>query len=84
MKLIDKDALVAEIERRLNHQVYLSVEREIRKQLLNGLLLFINTLEVKEDVECDIEGTVGEDGLARIKGDYKYGDKVKLIIIKED
>lgn len=45
---IPKSALVAEIERRLNHQVYLSVEREIREQLLSGLLLFINTLEVKE------------------------------------
>ena len=53
---IPKSALVAEIKRRLNHQVCLSVEREIREQLLSGLLLFIDTLEVKGvDLEARID-----------------------------
>jgi len=46
MKLIDKDALVAEIERRIkeHHSGYLVC--------LKDILSFINTLEVKDLAEC--------------------------------
>lgn len=58
MKLIDKDALVAEIERRRNNLVSLSESCPpnttakagfyAQAQTLEGILSFINTLEVKE------------------------------------
>lgn len=37
----------------------------------------------KEAVECTIEGVIGCDSLLRIKGRYKYGEKVKVIIVKD-
>lgn len=58
MKLIDKDAVVAEIERRTNF----FLEESKKKTTLNdsscaialyGLLSFINTLEVKEIVDYE-------------------------------
>ena len=58
MKLIDKDALVAEIERRRDSFYSLSKSCEkgtpakagfyAQAQTLDGILSFINTLEVKE------------------------------------
>ena len=58
MKLIDKDALVAEIERRRDSFYSLSKSCEkgtpakagfyAQAQTLDGILSFINTIEVKE------------------------------------
>ena len=84
MKLIDKDALVKEIERRINehHSGYLVC--------LKDILSFLDTLEVKEVIaeqEC-----ICNEALNRIIGGswnllcpvnklgLKNGDKVKVII----
>lgn len=58
MKLIDKDALVAEIERR-NEESWLghyTKEKGIVFDITDDILSFIDTLEVKEiDLEKEIE-----------------------------
>lgn len=49
MKLIDKDALVAEIERRIKeHKRYANSNRNNMIEEDVAILSFINTLEVKE------------------------------------
>ena len=49
MKLIDKDALVAEIEKKLNScKTYSTEYVNGKKHALKSLLSFIDTLEVKE------------------------------------
>ena len=59
MKLIDKDTLVAEIERRVKDINMLSYPNNYdiaAIKLYEGLLSFINTLEVKEaDLEKEYE-----------------------------
>lgn len=64
MNLIDKDALVAEIERRKNEEVdydedsknFASYADHIHYSTLDSMEDFINTLEVKEvDLEEEIE-----------------------------
>lgn len=54
MKLIDKSALVAEIERRRNFNKELKLYSRLDE--CNGILSFVNTLEVKE-VNLDNEYT---------------------------
>jgi len=48
MKMIDKDALVAEIKRRLNLYDPIVGYEEGRKDEAKSILSFLNTLEVKE------------------------------------
>lgn len=60
VKLIDKDALVAEIERRIkstNNDVKIgAIESLTVSKTLNSLISFINTLEVKEvDLQKEID-----------------------------
>ena len=99
MKLIDKDALVAEIERRLWLLVPKMTFHQQRVEL-EKLLAFIDTLEVREvDIEDVVHGTVdypliGYD-FPNIYPNYKElkeycdkkgikdNDKVKLIINKD-
>ena len=90
---IDKAAVIAEIEKRYDEYISSIFKRydackEARAQELGKILTIINTLEVKEAIECVIEGTIigtnGHFGLARIKGEYKEGDKIKVINLKED
>ena len=62
MKLIDKDALVAEIERRIN-EYNTPVDRlgsnNIRLNECKDVLSFINALEVKEvDLEKEIDEVI--------------------------
>ena len=55
MKLIDKDALVAEIERqKAQWRICKSSEAKYRREMLDDISSFINTLEVKE-VDFDAE-----------------------------
>ena len=93
MKLIDKDALVAEIERMLHETVNNTDGSPYyggRAGAFTAILSFINTLEVKE-VIAEQECTCNE-ALNRIIGGswnllcpvnklgLKTGDKVKVII----
>lgn len=71
MKLIDKDAVVAEIKGRIRaNELYLSIPKnnEVRFQkvgaysVLNDLLHFLDTLEVKEvDIEKEIDKEIKEE-----------------------
>ena len=65
MKLIDKDALVAEIERRIktNKECMLGLRNldyyQGKVDALNDTLYFIDTLEVKEvDVEKELDSMI--------------------------
>ena len=52
--LIDKDALVAEIEKRINFNRTLNLHSRVDE--CNAILSFINTLEIKEvDLEHEVE-----------------------------
>lgn len=101
MKLIDKDILITEIERRLeaissssneNNRELAAIRGAQQFELIN-LILFINTLDVKEvDSElnsfdatvCKIGSTylkeMDRDAIAKALEPYKDGDKVKVII----
>ena len=61
-KLIDKDALLAEIERRIkstNNDVKIgAIESLTVSKTLNSLISFINTLEVKEGDDMTANGYV--------------------------
>lgn len=104
MKLIDKDALVVEIERRIKslHQVNSPREQAVLYEC-KDILSFLDTLEVKEmDLEKEnIIGTFEREVKIDAAGypyideiefyDYdkgiplaKEGDKVKVIIVKEE
>ncbi len=84
MKLIDKDAVVAEIKRLiLANELYLSEPEtdEVRFQktgaysVLNDLLHFLDTLEVKEvDLEKEIDEVFFKDTLGNVtkKLTHKY------------
>lgn len=91
MKLIDKDALVAEIERRIKslHQVNSPREQAVLYEC-KDILSYINTLEVKE-VIAEQECTCNELLNRIIGGSWnllcpvnklglKTGDKVEVII----
>lgn len=100
MKLIDKVTVVAEIERRLKGLEDCHADRiagyagEISG--LKRLLSFLDTLEVKEEEEEDLElnsfdATVckigntylkemNRDDIVKALEPYKNGDKVKVII----
>ena len=66
MKLIDKDALVAEIERRRDD--YINSFMTVQVHMLNDVLDFLNTIEVKEvdDELQGIEKEVAEGFVERI------------------
>jgi len=103
MKLIDKDALVAEIER-LKADALQKKEQCRRRGLekimhqigaYNQVLSFIDTFEVKEIVELERKVKIDACGYPYIDEiefyDYdkdmplgKEGDKVKIIVVKEE
>ena len=67
MKLIDKDALVAEIERRIKEIEEMGTPLSPKGTLTN-LLCHINTLEVKE-VDLDLEITLWANAIPEIRLD---------------
>ena len=94
MKLIDKDAVVAELERLYNLEYDDTSNLSCGKKImLRHILSFLDTLEVKEvDLEsnsfdatvCKINSTylkeMDRDAIAKALEPYKNGDKVKVII----
>ena len=92
MKLIDKDALVAEIENLLDkgkyYEEYDCAYRDGNNGALYALKGKLDTLEVKEAVEVEISDNGCAKGLQFIPvwpftDEYVGGDKVKVIIIRE-
>lgn len=56
MKLIDKDALVAEINKRMSRICGDDFYAEVKRGLYNSLIIYLNTHEVKEvDLEKEID-----------------------------
>lgn len=56
MKLIDKDAALAEIEKRKSRICGDDLYSEMKRGLYNSLIIYINTLEVKEvDLQSEID-----------------------------
>ena len=63
MKLIDKGALVAEIERRRRYHLDLTEYNSGYKNALIDILSFLDTLEVKEvDLEKELKHLIGNVG----------------------
>lgn len=91
---IDKDALVAEIEKRRNDWRYgSSIEAKYKREECDDILSIIDTFEVKEvDLElnsfdatvCRIGSTylkeIDKDAISKALESYKTGDRVKVII----
>ena len=90
MKLINKDALIAEIERRLLLLVPKMTFYQQRMEL-EKLLSFINTLEVKEVNEVPASVMVNKYGNCFISSwsglkeydDLKEGQEIKILIPKK-
>jgi hypothetical protein len=94
MNLIDKDALVAELERLYELEYIKSDNLSIgKKMILRHILSFLGTIEVKEvglepnsfdATVCKIGNTylkeMDRDAIVKALEPYKDGDKVKVII----
>ncbi|MBQ4010723.1 MAG: hypothetical protein II604_08460 [Bacteroidales bacterium] len=78
MKLIDKDALVAEIDRKINilekNRGYTGVFGDAQLDAYDNMKTFVDTLEVKE---VDLEKEIKEEYLKR----RCYGGKDNMIVI---
>jgi len=76
---IDKDALVAEVERRIkstNNDVKIgAIESFTVSKTLNSLISFINTLEVK-DVDLEKESELIANGIMISVQSNKYGTNI--------
>ena len=91
---INKDVLVAEIEkRRKDWQYGNSIEAKYKREECDDILSLIDTFEVKEvNLElnsfnatvCRIDNTylkeIDEDAISKALESYKTGDRVKVII----
>jgi hypothetical protein len=87
MKLIDKNRVVAEIEKRINFNEKLNAHSRLDE--CNAILSFLDTLEA-EDVDsfdatvCKIGNTylkeMEKDAIIKALEPYKDGDRVKVII----
>ena len=74
-KYIDKDALVAEIEKELNTTKKYSTEYvNGKKYALNKILSFIDTLEVKEVEEEPVSEDLGEAANTYVDNWYKLNN----------
>ena len=95
MKLTDKDKIIAEIERLKSEYIKHTRNKfcaEWSCGVLDNILSFINTLEVKKvDVENSFDAIVckncnnylkgmDKDAIVKAFETYKDGDKVKIII----
>lgn len=69
MKLIDKDAVLAEINKRMSRVCGDDFYAEVKKGLYRSLIIYLNSLEVKE---VDLELIIGWfDHIAQIANDRK-------------
>ena len=79
MKLIDKDALVAEMQRLSNEwRLLSSAEAKYRREVYTELLSFINTLEVKEPASEDLSDLI--DKLSKRYPEVSFAKLSRIVV----